>query len=122
MQPALRAMAEKREGMTPEELLSLMGPAHCAMTEKREGMTVDVLLSLMGPAHSAMAEKREANCDFYMCTIYNKALCIVKRITDFHRHLGIDSNATVKAVTTDYSNYQLQSMVIIHTLVMSIVR
>ena len=81
MQPALCcAMADKREGMTPEELSSLMDPALRAMAHKREGMTPEELSSSMDPALRAMAEKREANCAYYVCTIYGKTVHIDKNI------------------------------------------
>jgi len=42
---------------------------------------------LMGPAHCAMAEKREANRDFFVCTIYGKAVCVYKNIYDLIRKM-----------------------------------
>ena len=105
MQPALCAMADKREGMTPEELSSLMNPALRAMADKREGMTPEELSSSMDPALRAMAEKCEANRAYYVCTIYGKAVHIDKNIQyDFKNHLGYDNNATVKVESCYYSN------------------
>jgi hypothetical protein len=105
MQPALRAMADKREGMTPEELSSSMDPALRAMADKREGMTPEELSSSMDPALHAMAEKREANRAYYVCAIYGKAVHIDKNIYDFKNHLGYDNNATAKVVTTAINKY-----------------
>jgi hypothetical protein len=81
MQPALRALADKREGMTPEELL------------------ISMCLALR-----ALAEKREAN-PYYVCTIYNEAVCIDKSIYNFRNLLGQDNNATVIAVTAAITKY-----------------
>ena len=107
MQPALRALAEKREGMTPEELSSSMDPALRALAEKREGMTPEELLISMCLALRATAEKREANRAYYVCTIYNEAVLIDKSLTGFGKHkgLGQDKNATIKAVTTAITKY-----------------
>ena len=101
MQPALCAMADKREGMTHEEILSSMQPALRAMAEKREGMTHEEILS----------SKREANRDFFVCTIYNKAVLIDKSLSNFwnHKDLGHDSSATVKAATTAITKYGYHS-------------
>ena len=107
MQPALRAMADKREDMSDEQRLEAMQPALRAMAEKREGMTPEELLILMCLALRAAAEKREANRAYYVCTIYNEAVLIDKSISNFVRHkdLGQDNNATVKSVTTAITKY-----------------
>ena len=107
MQPALRALAEKRERMTPEELSSSMDPALRALAKKREGMTPEELLISMCLALRAVAEKREANSAYYVCTIYNEAVLINKGLTNFQKHkdLGQDRKATVKAVTAAITKY-----------------
>ena len=79
-------MADKRDGMTTEQLSSLMAPALFAMAEKRDGMTT------------------EANCAYYVCTIYNEAVLIDKSLSNFKNHLGQDST-TVEAITTAITKY-----------------
>ena len=107
MDPALRALAKKRERMTPEELSSSMDPALRALAKKREGMTPEELLISMCLALRAAAEKREANSAYYVCTIYNEAVYIDKSISNFvkHKDLGQDNNATVITVTTAITKY-----------------
>ena len=51
---------------------------------------------------------RQANTNrrtLYVCTIYGKAVYIVKSIYDFRNHLGQDSNASVEAVTAAITKY-----------------
>ena len=106
MQPALRAMADKREGMSDEQRLEAMQPALCAMAEKREGMTPEELLISMCLALRAAAEKREANRAYYVCTIYNEAVLIDKSISNFRNHqLGDDQKASVKVITAAITKY-----------------
>ena len=106
MQPALRALAKKREGMTPEELSTSMDPALRALAEKREGMTPEELLISMCLALRAAAEKREANRAYYVCTIYNEAVLIDKSISNFRNHqLGDDQKASVKVITAAITKY-----------------
>ena len=105
MQPALQAMADKREDMSDEQRLEAMQPALQAMAEKREGMTPEELLISMCLALRAVAEKREAKRAYYVCTIYGKAVCIVKSITDFRNRLGVYTKASAKAVTAAITKY-----------------
>ena len=91
--------------MSDEQREAAMQPALRAMANKREGMTTEELSSSMDPALRALAEKREAN-PYYVCTIYNEAVYIDKSISNLkHKDLGEDSNATVKAVTTAINTY-----------------
>ena len=103
MQPALRAMADKREDISDEQ--QAMQPALRAMADKCEDMTPEELLISMCLALRAVAEKREANSAYYVCTIYNEALLIDKGLTNFWKHLGRDSTATAKAVTAAITKY-----------------
>ena len=105
MQPAIRAMAEKREDMSDEHRLEAMQPAIRAMAEKREGMTPEELLISMCLALRAAAEKREANRAYYVCTIYNEEVLIDKSLANFRNLLGQDNNATAKAVTAAITEY-----------------
>jgi hypothetical protein len=60
MQPAHRALSNKREGMTAEELSEAMQLALNALSNKREGMTAEQLSEAMQPALNATRSKDDA--------------------------------------------------------------